>query len=113
MSYLRSRHLHGRSSAEGITVRDLISPWVPTTDVKQLKLLGKLAEELGECSSAVARCIIQGIDESEPITGKLNRQWLTEEIADVEACINMLIELYDLDDEKINARSMRKIEGFV
>lgn len=50
------------------------NPWHPISDPVDLKHLGKLSEELGECSAAVARCIIQGIDECEPVTGKINRQ---------------------------------------
>jgi hypothetical protein len=55
------------------------------TDLIGLAILGKLAEELGELQSAVARCIIQGVDEVHPETGKSNRQWIEEEFADVVA----------------------------
>lgn len=67
-----------------------LNPWIPMSKPIDIKHLGKLAEELGEASSAVARCLIQGIDESEPVTGKLNRQWLEDELADVCANIQLV-----------------------
>jgi hypothetical protein len=87
-----------------------MNPWHPIKDAVDLKHLGKLSEELGECSSAVARCIIQGIDEREPVTGKLNRDWLSEEIADVLAGLKLAIERFDLDQVAIDARVARKYE---
>lgn len=69
-----------------------MNPWVPITDIASLKRLSKLIEELGECSAAAARCIAQGVDGKEPVTGKVNRLWLTEEIADVLALIDKSIE---------------------
>lgn len=84
-------------------------PWHPIKDPIQLKTLGKLVEELGECSSAVARCIIQGVDEVEPVTGKPNREWLLEEIADVLANIELVVDLYKLDARTIAGRKVRKM----
>ena len=62
-------------------------PWVPIRDPRMLKMLGKLAEELGEASAIVARSIIQGVDGSNPKTGKINRDALQEELCDVLALI--------------------------
>lgn len=84
-------------------------PWHPITDQTDLKHLGKLAEETGELSSAIARCIIQGIDEREPVTGKINRQWLEEEIADVLANLDLVILHLNLDTNQIWQRKNRKI----
>ena len=56
--------------ADADKLRDA-NPWHPITDKVDLKYLGKLGEELNECGSAVSRCIIQGVDEREPVTGKL------------------------------------------
>lgn len=88
------------------------SPWHPETDPKRLKVLGKLAEETNELGSALARCIIQGIDEREPVTGKLNREWLEDEIADVLANIGIAMRNLDLDRERICLRADRK-EAYV
>lgn len=90
------------------TGNDLVSPWHPITDPLDLKHLGKLAEECGELSAALARCIIQGLDEAEPVTGKVNRQWLTEEIADVIANINVVQAHFFLSHDAIVDRVRRK-----
>jgi|ERR1043166_38391 NTP pyrophosphatase (non-canonical NTP hydrolase) len=85
-----------------------LNPWRPMTRPIDLKHLGKFAEELGEAVSAVQRCIIQGIDEKEPITGKPNRQWLQDEIADVLANIDLVIAHFELSRADIVVRMERK-----
>jgi hypothetical protein len=84
------------------------NPWHPMTDPVDLKVLCKFSEELAECGSAVARCIIQGIDECEPSTGEPNREWLTKEIADVLCNIDLVAERFDLDWHAIEARIAMK-----
>ena len=73
------------------------SAWHPTTNKVDLAHLGKLGEELAECAAAASRCIIQGIDEAHPVTGKTNRQWLEEEIADVVAMIDHTVNHFGSD----------------
>jgi hypothetical protein len=85
-----------------------LNPWQPMTDALDLKHLGKLAEEANELGSAIARCIIQGIDEAEPVTGKLNRRWLEDEIADVLANAELVIAHFGLDEEQMALRVERK-----
>lgn len=85
-----------------------MNPWHPMSDPVDLKHLGKLGEELNECGSAVSRCIIQGIDEAEPVTGKVNREWLTEEIADVMANIELVMERFDLSWYAMRIRAADK-----
>jgi len=80
------------------------------TNPTDLKTLGKLGEELGECISAISRCLIQGIDECEPVTGKLNRLWLQEEIADVLAGLGLTIERFEPDKDFIQRRVVKKME---
>lgn len=91
------------------------NPWHPITDSIDLKHLGKLGEELGElaaaagkCGAAVSRCIIQGVDEREPVTGKENREWLEDEIADVRANSDLVIKRFALDETRIAARVEKK-----
>lgn len=86
------------------------SPWEPITDPKLLKILGKLGEECNELGAAIFRCIIQGLDEHEPVTGKLNREWLEDEIADVLANITNTAERLQLDGDRMHKRADRKIE---
>lgn len=85
------------------------SPWVPMTEPIDLMVMGKLSEELAECGSAAARCIIQGIDECEPSTGEVNRRWLEKEIADVLANIELTVERFGLDTDFIGERSAFKM----
>jgi hypothetical protein len=87
-----------------------LNPWQPTTDRLQLAVLGKLGEELGEASSAANRCIIQGIDEREPTTDKLNREWLLEEISDVLGTVEVAIRHFELDRDLIGDRTEKKID---
>lgn len=84
------------------------NPWHPIKDAIDLKTLGKLGEECGELSSAVSRCIIQGVNEKEPVTGKSNKQWLQEEVADVLANIELVAERFNLNEEEIYKRVERK-----
>lgn len=93
--------------ADADKLRDA-SPWHPITDAVDLKHLGKLGEEANELGSAVARCIIQGVDEAEPVTGKLNRHWLEDEIADVLANVELVVRRFDLNEGRIAERAKRK-----
>lgn len=82
-----------------------LNPWNPITDPVTLKHIGKLQEELGELQAALARVLIQGIDEVEPVTKKSNRLWLTEEMGDVHAGLKLLVEHFDLDYEAMFTRA--------
>lgn len=84
------------------------SPWQPETNKLRLAILGKLGEELGEAGAIVNRCVIQGIEESEPVTGRVNAVALTEEIADVLAAADIAIDHFRLDRGAINLRIARK-----
>lgn len=81
-----------------------LTKWTPTTNLKMLRRMGKLSEELAECNSVAARCIIQGIDEVDPGSQKVNRQRLTEEIADVMAQCRVTIKALGLDHRFIGTR---------
>jgi len=86
-----------------------VNPWHPISDPVDLKHLGKLGEEAGELASAVSRCIIQGVDEKEPVTGKVNREWLEDEIADVMAGSRLAMRRFNLDEERIARRVEKKM----
>ncbi len=85
-----------------------MNPWMPIKNPLELKQLGKLGEEASELGSAVCRCIIQGVNEQEPVTGKFNKVWLEEEIADVIASMNRVIKGQKLDLEFIMSRAAIK-----
>lgn len=80
------------------------NPWHPMKDAVDLKHLGKLCEECGELSAAISRCIIQGINELEPVTKKPNYEWLEDEIADVMANIELVSERFKLDQARMIIR---------
>lgn len=84
------------------------SKWIPMTDLLALAHLGKLGEETNELGAIVFRCIIQGIDEHDPETGKPNRQALAEEIADVRAMAELVCEHFEFDMPEIWKRIERK-----
>ncbi len=86
------------------------NPWHPMTNAVDLKTLGKFTEELGECVAAASRCMIQGIDEAEPVTGKINREWLEDEIADVYAGLLLTANRFGLDMSRIRIRMLRKMD---
>lgn len=85
------------------------SDWQPITNKHDLAVIGKLGEEACELGSALFRCVIQGIDEREPKTHKVNRQWMEEEIADVMALTTLAVERLGLDMAAIEARRDRKM----
>lgn len=95
-----------------MTVKE-VNSWVPMTNLLDLTHLGKLGEGVGECSAAVSRCIIQGIDSAEPVTGKINRRWLEEEIADVIANTGLVVWHFSLSLDFIEARVAEKRERLV
>lgn len=87
-----------------------ITLWKPEPDVLIHQALGKACEEATELANILARCLIQGLNESEPVTRKPNRQALFEEIADLDAAVQWLREL--VNDEYDEARADRKLNGF-
>lgn len=100
-----------------------LNPWHPMTRPIDIKHLGKLAEEIGEsvevlaeamkvmgrAQAAISRCLIQGIDEAEPITGVVNREWLENELADTKANIMLVCERFHLDVVRMDARVKQKL----
>ncbi|MGJ5149839.1 hypothetical protein [Bradyrhizobium sp. HKCCYLR1023] len=71
-------------------------------------VLLRLAADACRLGCAVARCIIQGVDEREPVTGRLNRDWLEQAIADVWGESDLTIERCQLDAQRIGARIEHK-----
>ncbi len=86
-------------------------PWHPMGNPRDIKTIGKLGEEVCEAGAAIFRCVIQGIDEAQPVTGKINRDWLEDEIADVLVNLKLVIEHFGLDRAKIDARAASKEDG--
>ncbi len=89
-----------------------LNPWIPNANPYDQAVHLKLHEELGECCSASARCSMQGIDEVEPVTGKSNRRWFEEELADAAAVVSWAIEHFKLDESFIEDRMHKKLARF-
>ena len=87
---------------------NVASPWRPDTDLMHLALLGKLAEEANELGAILARCIIQGINEREPVTGKPNAVALENEMGDVLAGIRLATSRLGLNESRIAERAAAK-----
>ena len=85
-----------------------LNPWMPMSDPLDIKHMGKLGEELGEASSAVARCLIQGIAGEEPVSRKINKVWLEDELADVRANSDLVAAHFNLDEVRMAERTERK-----
>ena len=89
-----------------------ITLWKPEADVVLHQALGKCAEECAELSQALARCLIQGFHEAEPVTRKLNRTHLLEETADLKAALRWLFGVLDEPFKGESERERRKFDGF-
>lgn len=87
-----------------------LNPWQPERDPVNLAVLGKAIEEMGEAISMLGRCIIQGIEEAEPVTGKPNRVALEDELADVAATASMVIERFKLHTDRMSGRAAAKAD---
>jgi hypothetical protein len=85
------------------------TPWVPCVEAGVIKVLGKCMEEYAEAISSMARVLIQGIDGVHPVTGKPNREWIVEELGDVQACTGYLVARLKLDAAQIEARRLAKV----
>jgi hypothetical protein len=85
------------------------TPWVPCVEAGVVKVLGKCMEEYAEAISSMARVLIQGIDGVHPVTGKPNREWLVEELGDVQATTLYLVDRLKLNAEQIEARRLLKV----
>lgn len=88
-----------------------MTPWVPMQKPIDQKHIGKLLEELGEATAAASRCFIQGLAALEPDTGKPNQIWLEDELADLLANVQLCVEHFGLDSQRIAARVDRKKAG--
>lgn len=84
-------------------------PWHPMTDPVDVKYLGKFMEECGEGIQASAHCLIQGMNEFNIKEKKTNIKVLEDEIADIEANIELIKRKFNLDRVAIIERKEWKI----
>lgn len=72
--------------------------------------LADLAIHLGQAGAAAARCLIQGIDEAEPSTGEVNREWLTNGLDNLRGALLAAIGSLGMSVAAIDERVARKRE---
>lgn len=87
-----------------------ITPWFPEQDQIRLAVLGKLIEELGECTARASRCITHGLDFVDPDTGRPNWEELQREASDVTACLRTLGAVLNVNID--SPRVMNKLDGY-
>ena len=87
-----------------------LTKWHATTNPTEIRRFGKLLEECGELVNVAARCIIQGIDEVDPGTERVNRYRLEDELADVAAQITATVDILGLNEKRIIARGVTKLD---
>lgn len=67
----------------------------------QVKWLGKLCEELGEAQQAIGKILFHGFESRNPGSETNNREDLEKELGDVGSITHILLELGELDFDKI------------
>ena len=80
-------------------------------DKKQVKeVLCITQEECAEVSQAISKIFRFGWESTHPVTGVNNKQHLEEEIGDLQAMIDILIEKSIISDTNVNAARIAKKE---
>lgn len=79
------------------------------TDPLDIAIIGKFAEELGECSAIVARCMIAGMEEINPANGLTNIECLKREMADVIAGLAIVGAHFKIKEPELTQRAERKV----
>ena len=88
-----------------------MNPWKHEVDPLVIRRVGKMTEECGELIAVCGRIQIQGLNAIDPSSGKTNIQRLLEEMADVQAQIDVTIaKLLSLRLPEFEARVEQKSE---
>lgn len=85
-----------------------MNPWVPTTNLMELRRLGKTIEELGELTAVLGRSICQGLQGVDPASGNTNLYNIERETADVLTQLECNVSAFSLNSEFIVERSAKK-----
>lgn len=95
--------------AEHFSLREDVVLDHRASGVRLLPRLFRFGQRMGVAGAAVSRCIIQGIDEREPVTGKLNRDWLCESLVEIISTIPPIVASLNLDRKAMDLRCGRKM----
>jgi NTP pyrophosphatase (non-canonical NTP hydrolase) len=91
------------------TGRPIMNAWKLEENPLIRRRLGKLTEEAGELLAIIGRIGVQGIDGVDPDNRVVNRQALTDELADVQAQIGCTVLALSLDQGYMAHRTAKKI----
>lgn len=86
--------MHGIAlqAAQGEPINNTISPWMPERNPLTVAMIGKLGEEASELAQRCFRILIQGLEERDPDSKRLNSEELAREMSDVAACMHVVHE---------------------
>jgi len=79
-------------------------------DSQVQEVMAILQEECAEVTQAVSKCYRFGIDNYKPGKPKTNREHLEDEIGDVLAMVDILLEMAVIDSRNLEAAKRAKIE---
>lgn len=87
-----------------------ISAWMPEREPVRLAMLAKIIEEATELAGRASRCIAQGLEGVDPVSGRTNFEELGREAADVTACIETAQAYFGIqvDADRVGM----KVEGY-
>ena len=77
---------------------------------KQDEILNILAEECAEVIQSISKCNRFGIDNPKPNVPKTNREHLEDELGDVLAMIDIMLEYDIIQQEKLVIAKRNKVE---
>jgi NTP pyrophosphatase (non-canonical NTP hydrolase) len=81
-----------------------------TTESQLKEITGILQEECAEVIQAVSKVNRFGLDNFKPGNNKTNRQHLEEELGDLVAMINIMVDAKLVDEKSIAAAAHAKLE---
>lgn len=79
-------------------------------DSKQREIMNILSEECAEVIQAISKCHRFGMDNYKPGKPKTNRDHLEEELGDLMAMVDILLEAGVIDSDHLEVAKLAKIE---
>lgn len=77
---------------------------------KEREVLLITSEECSEVTQAISKCFRFGMDQLKPGKPKSNREHLAEELGDLQAMIQLCVNLDIVNQEDIDAAAVNKIQ---
>jgi len=77
---------------------------------KEREVLLITSEECSEVTQAISKCFRFGMDQLKPGKPKTNREHLAEELGDLQAMIQLCVNLDIVNQEDIDAAAVNKIQ---